>query len=216
MRLAALSIAAVLAAVAAPEGDASAQAVTPPKPIPTPAIPPPPQLGQVPRVRLGSMRPPPRPDIPVPDSADLTPVAIPSAPAVTPADKSDTSSPPLSGRLTGPTATVSPGALQSQIEEVAFLVDPGTTQLSKAATMKIGDVARTLAQNQAARLEVRVYTPSKPHNESNARRLSLARFLAIRDLLIHDGVADARIDGRPLISDPNELNGDRVELYIER
>jgi outer membrane protein OmpA-like peptidoglycan-associated protein len=195
---------------------ASAQSVTPPTPIPTPPVPPPPQLGPVHKVTFGSDTPPPPPDIQVPDRANLTPVAIPPEPPLTPADKSDPTKPPVSGRLTGPTAMVSPGASESQIEEVAFLIDPGTTQLSQAATAKLGDVAKTLVQNPAARLEVRVFTPSKPHNESNARRLSLSRFLAIRDVLVHDGVGDGRIDGRPLIAEPNELNGDHVELYIER
>jgi len=34
--------------------------------------------------------------------------------------------------------------------------------------------------------------------------------------LKRNGLEDSRIDGRPLTSDPNELNADRVELYIER
>ena len=52
-----------------------------------------------------------------------------------------------------------------------------------------------------ARLEVRdLSPPAKPHSEGTARRLSLARFLAIRDYLVRNGVADDRIDGRPLTS----------------
>jgi outer membrane protein OmpA-like peptidoglycan-associated protein len=111
---------------------------------------------------------------------------------------------------------ISPGDAASQIEESMFIVDPGSSQLSAAAQTKLAALAKELAQDQAARLEIRTFSPAKPHSESTARRLSLARFLAIRDVLTHNGVSEDRIDGRPLTSTPTELNADRVELYIER
>ncbi len=72
-----------------------------------------------------------------------------------------------------------------------------------------------MAQNPAARIEIRAFSPRRTPSQSNARRLSLARFLAVRDFLVKSGVDDNRIDGRALISGPNELNADRVELYVE-
>jgi hypothetical protein len=187
-----------------------------PAPIPVPPIPAPPQLGAVPRVNLPAIIPPGRPAIGIPDAAQLDRLPIPPEAAITPADPTDKTPPPKSGVLTGATAMISPGDAASQIEESMFIVDPGSSQLSAAAQTKLAALAKELAQDQAARLEIRTFSPAKPHSESTARRLSLARFLAIRDVLTHNGVSEDRIDGRPLTSTPTELNADRVELYIER
>ncbi len=187
-----------------------------PVPIPVPPIPAPPQLGPAPRLALPKLTPPGKPALGIPDAADLSPIAIPPEAAITPADKNDPVPAPLSGALTAAPPMVSPGAAASQIEESAFIVDPGSSQISAAAQSKLRDIAAALAEDPAARLEVRTFSPSKSHSESAARRLSLARFLAVRQFLTGKGVADARIDGRPLISQANELNADRIELYIER
>ncbi len=195
---------------------AGAQVPVPPSPIPVPPIPAPPQLGAVPAVHLPTLTPPDRPTIGIPDAAQLDRLPIPPEAAITPADKDDPAPPPKSGTLTAAPTMISPGDAASQIEEAIFIVDPGTSQLSDAAQTKLSNIARDMAQNRAARLEIRVFSPAKPHAESAAHRLSLARFLTIRDFLTKAGLNDSRIDGRPLISAPNELNADRVELYIER
>ena len=210
------SLVAVAALAAASGHGAWGQVSGAPAPIPVPPIPAPPQLGAPPHIELPKLTPPGRPDVEMPDAADLTPVAIPAEAPITPADKNDPAPPPPSGLSTPAPPMVSPGAVASRIDELAFLLDPGSSQLSKAAETKLGDVAATLAQEPAARLEVRTYSPKKEHSESNARRLSLSRFLLIRKYLNEKGVADARIDGRPLVAAPTELNADRVELYIER
>jgi outer membrane protein OmpA-like peptidoglycan-associated protein len=206
----------IVAALIAISSGAGAQTGTPPKPIPAPPIPAPPLLGPAPPVTLGKIIPPARPVLSIPDAPDLVPVAIPPPAEMIAADPTDKTPPPPSGALTGPTAMVSPGAADSQIEEIGFTIDPGSARLSQAADAKLRDVAKSLSQSPAARLEVRVFSPSKQANsQSAARRLSLSRYLAIRDVLLHAGVAANRIDGRPLASEPNELNPDRVELYIE-
>jgi len=195
---------------------AAAQVPTPPEPIPVPEIPAPPQLGPAPKVFLGKPTAPPPPAIDIPAKAEFPPFVIPPQAPMTEADASDKTPPPPSGRLTGPTRMISPGDTASQIDETIFIMDPGVSDLSPQAEGKLRDIAKTLSLNPADRLEVRIYSPSKPRNESIAHRLSLARFLTIRDFLTKGGVSDERIDGRPLISTPNELNADRVELYIER
>ena len=100
--------------------------------------------------------------------------------------------------------------------ESFFILDPGSSQLPATAVNKLKDIAKDMIGNPAARLEVRTYSPAKPHSEGTARRLSLSRFLAIRAFLIANGVDDDSIDGRPLASLPTELNADRAELYIEQ
>ncbi len=187
-----------------------------PKPIPVPPIPKPPQLGAPPKVILPVNGPPGRPAIAIPAAASLDRLPIPPVAAITPADPSDPAPSPKSGALTPKPATVSPGGNVSQIEEMFFLLDPGSSQFSTAAESKLKLVAKELSQDDAGRLEVRIFSPSKPHAESAAHRLSLARFFAIREFLNRNGVSDDKIDGRPLISTPDELNADRAELYIER
>jgi hypothetical protein len=187
-----------------------------PKPIPVPPIPAPPQLGAQPKVTLPTNGPPGRPVITIPDAANLDRLPIPPVAEITPADAADPAPPPKSGALTPQPATVSPGGNLSQIDEMFFLLDPGSSQFSAKAESKLQMVAKELSQDAAARLEIRTFSPSKPHAESAAHRLSLARFFAIRDFLTGHGVDDNKIDGRPLISEPNELNADRAELYVER
>jgi hypothetical protein len=196
---------------------APAQVAGAPKPIPVPPIPPPPQLGAPPRVALPPISPPPgHVVVDLPDAPDIQHMPTPAEAAITPADKNDPVPPPLSGLKTPAPPMVSPGANVSNIHETFFIVDPGSSQLSASAESKLKDIAQDLANNPAARLEVRTYSPAKPHSEGTARRLSLARFLTIRDFLTKNGVGDDRIDGRPLASSPTELNADRVELYIEQ
>ena len=207
-------ILALLAAGAAPA--AWAQVPGAPSPIPAPPIPAPPQLGPNPKISLPSLTAPARPDIGIPDAAQLDRLPIPPEAAITPGDKADPIPPPQSGIQTAAPPIVSPGGPASQIEEAIFIIDSGSSQLSAAAQAKLANLAKEMSQEKAARLEVRVFSPSKAHGESPAHRLSLTRFLAIRDFLTHNGVGDDRIDGRPLLSSPTELNPDRIELYIER
>lgn len=196
---------------------ALAQVPGAPKPIPVPPIPAPPQLGAPPRVTLPPITPPPgHIVVDLPAAPDIQHLPIPAEAAITPADKADPVAPPLSGLKTPAPPMASPGANVSNIHETFFIVDPGSSQLSASAENKLKDIAQDMARNPAARLEVRTYSPAKPHSEGTARRLSLARYLAIREFLTKNGVGDDRIDGRPLASAPTELNADRVELYIEQ
>jgi outer membrane protein OmpA-like peptidoglycan-associated protein len=135
---------------------------------------------------------------------------------ITPADRNDPTPTPVTGLRVPAPATVSPGGNPSQIQELFFLLEPDSSQFTASAEAKLKNVAEDMVRDKAARLEVRTFSPSKPHAESAAHRLSLARFFAVRDFLTRNGVDDDNIDGRPLISTPGELNADRVEIYIER
>ena len=196
---------------------ALAQVPGAPAPIPVPPIPAPPQLGAPPKIVLPPINPPPgHVVVDLPDAPDIAAVPIPKEAAITPADKNDPVPPPPSGLKTPAPPMNSPGAAVSNIQETFFIVDPGSSELPATAVNKLKDIAKDMIGNPAARLEVRTFSPAKPHSEGTARRLSLARFLAIREFLTANGVGDDRIDGRPLASLPTELNADRVELYIEQ
>lgn len=143
-------------------------------------------------------------------------MTFPAQPLVTPADRSDPVPPPRPGTETPPPPATSPGADQTKIEETAFIVDPGTSQIPNSVQAKLLRLAQDLKDAPLARVEIRAYAPVKGPSESDSRRLALARWLAVRDFLVAHGVADDRIDGRALASTPNEPNADRVELYLER
>jgi outer membrane protein OmpA-like peptidoglycan-associated protein len=187
-----------------------------PTPIPVPPIPTAPRLGTPPKITLPTNTAPGKPAVDFPEAAVLNRLPIPPEAAITPADKSDPTPPPLSGLKTPAPASVSPGGSLSQIEEMLFQLDPGSSQVPPAAEAKLKQVAAELGQSPATRLEIRVFSPGKPHQESTANRLSLSRFFAIRNFLKQNGVSDTKIDARPLVSDPGEPNADRAELYIER
>ncbi len=196
---------------------ATAQLLTDaPKPIETPPIPAPPQIGPAPKIIIPVLKPPPVPVIAIPGPAELSVVPEPKQAEITKADQNDPVPPPQSAALTGPPPKTSPGADPDQIQEMAFILDPGSSAIPASAQAKLLDTAKTMKSAPESRIEVRAYSPEKPHRESNARRLSLSRFLAVRDFLVRQGVDDNRIDGRALTSEPTELNADRIELYIER
>ena len=92
----------------------------------------------------------------LPEAPVFDRIAVPPTAALTTADKSDPVPPPLGGVLTGPPPTVSPGASKSQIQEVAFIVDAASSQLSAAAEAKLRDVAQELKADPTARLEATV------------------------------------------------------------
>ncbi len=203
-------------ALAAGHG-ATAQVLTDaPKPIETPPIPAPPQIGPAPGIIIPLLQPPPVPVIAIPGPADLSIVPEPKQAEITPADKNDPIAAPQSAALTGAPPKISPGADPDQIQEMAFILDPGSSTIPVSAQAKLLDTAKTMKSAPESRIEVRAYSPEKPHRESDARRLSLSRFLAVRDFLVRHGIDDNRIDGRALTSEPTELNADRIELYIER
>ncbi|MDE2335555.1 MAG: OmpA family protein, partial [Rhodospirillales bacterium] len=59
---------------------------------------------------------------------------------------------------------------------------------------------------------VRAYAAGDPHDPSVARRLSLARALAVRSVLIHGGIASARISVLALGAAPPGAAPDRVDV----
>ncbi len=195
---------------------AMAQLNEAPQPIPAPPIPGPPKLPAAPKVTVGSLVSPGKPDIDIPEAPTVAAVTIPPQPLVTPADRSDPVPPPRPGSETPPPPATSPGADQTKVEETAFIIDPGASQIPNSVEAKLLRLAQDLKDAPLARIEIRAYAPVKGPSESDARRLALARWLAVRDYLVAHGVADDRIDGRALASTPNEPNADRVELYLER
>lgn len=66
----------------------------------------------------------------------------------------------------------------------------------------------------ASRVELQAYGGAKGDKGSDARRLSLKRALAIRQVLIQDGVSADRIDVRAMGGADDSGPADRVDVYV--
>ena len=66
-----------------------------------------------------------------------------------------------------------------------------------------------------SRIEILAYGGAKGDKSSDAHRLSLKRALAIRQVLIDDGVAPERIDVRAMGGVDDSGPADRVDVYVK-
>ncbi len=74
----------------------------------------------------------------------------------------------------------------------------GETDLSPASATAIQNLVQTGPQGDGISFNVVAYAAGTPEDPSTARRLSLARALAVRSALIADGVSSTRIYVRAL------------------
>jgi hypothetical protein len=208
----------VLGALVLFAGDAWGQLSDAPAPIAAPPIPPAAGLAPAPRLGDTGGHAPAKPDPGIPAVPAPAPVKQPGIAEITQADPGDTTGiPPL-----GPAAAAAKGdpartgaAAGPGFEETAFAVEPGSGDYPKSAQVKLLEVAEALKADPSARVEIRAYAPDTPQGSAKGRRLALTRFLAVRDFLTANGIADARIDARALGTAPEETGADRIELYVE-
>ena len=66
----------------------------------------------------------------------------------------------------------------------------------------------------AARIQIEAYGGAPGDKSSDARRLSLKRALAVRQLLIDDGVPSSRIDVRAMGGVDDKGPVDRVDVFV--
>ena len=72
------------------------------------------------------------------------------------------------------------------------------------------------AMNSAsARVQIQAFGGNRGDKGSDARRLSLKRALAIRQVLIDDGVPAERIDVRAMGGADDSGPADRVDVYVK-
>ena len=90
----------------------------------------------------------------------------------------------------------------------------GKSELNPAMVQALRDLARGLAAQ--ASVTVSAFAPGTPEDPSSSRRLSLARGLAVRGVLITEGLASTRITVRALGASPAIAAGpaDRVDLVV--
>jgi outer membrane protein OmpA-like peptidoglycan-associated protein len=137
------------------------------------------------------------------------PSAPPSAPKAAPAPKTQ-----VAKAEPAPRETKVPGlSKQSMILFAHDAADPADSALSNIkllATQLNGAMT-----GPSSRVQILAYGGAKGDKGSDARRLSLKRALAIRQVLIDDGVPSERIDVRAMGGVDDSGPTDRVDVYVK-
>jgi len=184
-----------------PASQTPAAPLTPPPAAPTKVVtlqPPAPQPAPMPTP----------PETPRPQVAALPPANIGRiTPAAGPADE------PLPQPLLGGTAlastrspmapVVNPAVAAPRSDSGAVRFSPGVAELQGDAAVVLDSVAQKLSTTPQERIQLIAYASGTSDQAIEARRMSLARAVAVRAYLIQRGVASTRIDVRAL--------GNRVE-----
>ena len=156
------------------------------RPIPTPPVPPPP-------------KPPP-----------VVPTAPPEIAAIPPAVAVPVQRPPEPPPV--PVAADAPGdATPLPPDGLRTTFGPGRSELNAATEAAIRGFARPL-RDTAQPVQVTAFAAGTPEDPSTPRRLSLARALAARAVLINEGIASTRIYVRALGAATGDGPADRVDL----
>ncbi|WP_119458988.1 OmpA family protein [Rhodospirillaceae bacterium SYSU D60014] len=95
-----------------------------------------------------------------------------------------------------------------------ILFGEGSADLSMTAQSELSAVADQLLQNEDARIQLLAYASGEENAANQARRLSLARAVAVRRFLIDQGVPSTRMDVRALGNQAEEEPADRVDIVV--
>lgn len=90
----------------------------------------------------------------------------------------------------------------------------GEADLSPASAAAIHRLVQAAPPGDSTSFNVVAYAAGTPEDPSTARRLSLARALAVRSALIADGIISSRIYVRALGAVAGDEAPDRVDLAV--
>jgi outer membrane protein OmpA-like peptidoglycan-associated protein len=159
-------------------------------------------------------QPRPRPRVAPPQPATQASPTATQAP-VTPAPLPETSvslpivTPPAAASTQAPTPIIATGPTDLR---VAF--DAAQTDLSAPDRERVKRFAATAPSADSVSFNVLAYAAGKADDPSVARRLSLSRALAVRAVLMAEGVASSRILVRALGAQSGGAPPDRVDIAI--
>jgi outer membrane protein OmpA-like peptidoglycan-associated protein len=97
--------------------------------------------------------------------------------------------------------------------DLSVLFDANSSQLTEAGKQALQTFAAS-ALGGNGRIELRAFAGGNDEQATQARRLSLARALAVRSFLTQQGFATTRVDVRALGNQGAGGNADRVDLQI--
>ncbi|MBS0280610.1 MAG: OmpA family protein [Proteobacteria bacterium] len=135
-------------------------------------------------------------------------------PAAPPAQMAKANPPPAT--VTAPPASggETPGlSKRSVILFAPQAADPAESALG-AIKFLAGDLNSAMT-SASSRVQIQAYGGNRGDKGSDARRLSLKRALAIRQVLIDDGVAAERIDVRAMGGVDDKGPADRVDVFVK-
>lgn len=142
---------------------------------PTPAASAPP-VSSPPPVAAAAPAPPPPMPTPMPSPMPAMP---PSAPMAAPS--------------AAPTQVAAAPGVLSRV-----LFTSGSADLNDAGRRELGQLASRLGREGDGRIQLLAYADGTPESESQARRLSLSRALAVRSFLIEQGIRSTRVNVQAL------------------
>lgn len=159
----------------------------------------------------------------VPESAPKAVPAVRSAPqekhsngaAVRPRTSMAALEPPPKSVAPAPKAKTDPHAGLVKQGEILFdgaSIDPQADGASEAKS--IAQSLNTALESDSARVEIEAFGGLPGDKSSDARRLSLRRALAVRQLLIDSGIPAERIDVKALGGIDDHGNAERVDVYL--
>jgi outer membrane protein OmpA-like peptidoglycan-associated protein len=168
-----------------------------------PTVPPPEKTTAAPPTAASIIPAPPAPAPALPDqtpqTASISPIEPPPAAAPPPP-------PPITQQATT-SAAPTPAGLR-----LTFAA--GQSDLSPDSAADIKQFAAAVPPGGSATFNVLAYAPGAKDDPSSARRLSLARAMAVRSALVADGVESARIFVRALGTQYGSGPADRVDVDV--
>jgi outer membrane protein OmpA-like peptidoglycan-associated protein len=171
----------------------------------------PPNLVRVPNTtaKLAAPASPATPAVPPaipqaePDTAVVNPIPAPEPPAGAPPPPP----PPVSETAATKAAPTNAG--------LRLTFAPGASDLNPDSTASIKDLTSAAPAGDGTTFNVQAYAPGTADDPSTARRISLARAMAVRNALVADGVPSARIFVRALGAQHGDGPPDRVDISVE-
>ena len=138
----------------------------------------------------------------------------PAQPAPPPARLARLTPPPANVTTPPATGAESPGlSKRSVILFAPQAADPAESALG-AIKFLAGDLNAAMT-SASSRIQIQAYGGNRGDKGSDARRLSLKRALAVRQVLIDDGVPAERIDVRAMGGVDDTGPADRVDVYVK-
>lgn len=176
---------------------ASTPAAAPPKPVtPAPAAPAP---------QTASVTPP----------TPATPPATPTV-AAPPPPPSPAQTPVQSAAVTPPPPPAAAPATNASLpaNETRILFSPDSADLTDSAKAALDNLANSLNENDALRIQLQAFAGGNDESAPEARRLSLKRALNVRSHLVDRDVRNTRMDVRALGIKSGNGPADRVDAVI--
>jgi len=139
------------------------------------------------------------------------PVAPPPTIALAPIAPPQPEPQPAAGQPVSATAATAATSTGNGLR-ITFAADQ--TELNPATAAAIDSIVQNAQASANSSFNVVAYAAGTPDDLSTARRLSLARALAVRSALIADGVGSSRIYVRALGSQTSDGPPDRVDVTL--